>query len=181
MSLLPKSCENMNVRWYFEVLKRESNANNANTRKTSTRTAHSSQLSPLPCPLDRTQPDTNAVASRASDPADMVCRRYSPRRAHTAKPEDPATLFNHLFAPRLRPKIRAYPHTASSAQNAQGLEVEVALVKRSGADSFTRIRLEPVALLCAVDGEPDIRACQCKTKEDKLHQEPCPAAALSIP
>lgn len=112
----------------------------------------------------------------------MVGRRHSTRRAHAAETEDPAALLNHVLEPRLVAQIGAHPHTGSSAQKAQGLEIEVALAKRSGASVFVaEIRLEPVALLCAVDGVADISAGEGETKEDKLHQEPGPASAVAVP
>jgi len=43
-----------------------------------------------------------------------------------------------------------------------------------------RAPLEPVALPRAVDGESDVSARQCEAEEDKLHQEPGPAAALLL-
>ena len=111
----------------------------------------------------------------------MVRRRHSPRRAHAAKTEEPATLFHDFFEPRLRRKIHAHPHTAAATKQARRSKVKVPLVELLAGLVFPRIRLEPVALLCAVDCESDIGARQRKTEQHEFHQEPGPAAALAIP
>lgn len=111
----------------------------------------------------------------------MVCRCYRARRTGSTDTTESATLGDHLAEPSLRRKIHAHPHTASSAKDARRSKVEVTLVELLCAGRFIpEIRLEPVALLCAVDGESDIGAGQRKTKQDKLHQEPGPAAALAV-
>lgn len=42
-----------------------------------------------------------------------------------------------------------------------------------------KVRLEPVSLSGAVDGEPNIRSSKGQSKQHKLEQEPAPAAAAA--
>jgi hypothetical protein len=103
------------------------------------------------------------------------------RRARASEAPNATALADDLVEPRLSSQIRAHPHTASSAQHARGGEIEVALVKRRRRSVVTTGPLEPVSLLCAVDGVADVGAGEGQTEQDKLDQEPGPAAALPVP
>ena len=149
----------------------------------STLTSRHGLLGPPSCTLICTQPDTDSTPSRPARPADMIRRRDSPRRAQSSDAAEPASLLHHFVEPQLFPEICTYPHTTPTAKEAFCCAVEMALMEGLGRWVCMLLRvvfLEPVSLLCAVDGKADVGARQRESKEHKLHQEPGPAASFLV-
>ena len=114
----------------------------------------------------------------------MVRRRHSPRRTQASDTTESASPLYDFIEPTLLVQVCTHPYAASTAEEPIYGKIKVPLVKGLCRKPVMCLRvsapLEPVSLLCAVDGESEVRTRERQTKQHKLHEEPRPTAALPL-